>query len=202
MLNAIHQSTDESTFEKISGAQISKEAWEILQESLQGAKRARRLHLQTLRAEFENFKMKISESISEYVTRVKSMANKMKRNKETLDDVQVTEKILRSLTHKFNYVVAAIVESNDLSKMSFDELMGSLQAQEHKMKQYDDYEYLDQALQSTLSFTERSTRNSSEKVQTTVEDIMEDKKVATEVVMDNVDETINHMAEDSQTRLS
>lgn len=55
--------------------------------------------------------------------------------------------------HKYNYVVAAIEESNDLSTMSFNELMGSLQAHEHKMKQYDDYEGLDQALQSMLSLT-------------------------------------------------
>lgn len=78
--------------------------------------------------------MKTSESIDEYVTRVKSVANEMKRNKETLDDVWVMEKILRSLTHKFNYVVAAIVESKDLLEMSFDKLMGSLQAYEHKIK--------------------------------------------------------------------
>lgn len=67
-LNAIHQSIDESTFEKISRAKTSKEAWEILQKSLQGAGKAKRVRLQTLRAEFETLKMKSSESMDDYVT--------------------------------------------------------------------------------------------------------------------------------------
>ncbi|PHT36714.1 hypothetical protein CQW23_24414 [Capsicum baccatum] len=160
-LNAIHQSVDESAFEKIAQATTSREAWEILQKSLQGAEKARRVRLQTLRAEFETLKMKTSESVDEYVTRVKWVTNEMKRNKESLEDVRVMEKILRSLTRKFNYVVAAIEESKDLSEISFDELVGSLQAHELKMKQYDDSESLDKALQSKLSLTEGGTSSTS-----------------------------------------
>ena len=40
----------------------------------------------------------------------------------------IVEKVLRSLTPKFDDVVAAIKESKDLSTFSFNELMGSLQA--------------------------------------------------------------------------
>jgi len=41
--------------------------------------------------------MKDSEDVSSYITRVKTVANQLKRNGETLTDAMVVEKILRSL---------------------------------------------------------------------------------------------------------
>ncbi|XP_074347366.1 uncharacterized protein LOC141686215 [Apium graveolens] len=116
----------------------AKDAWEILQKSFQGVKKVKKVRLQVLRGEFENLKMKTSENIGEFVTRLKAITNEMKRNGESLDDVRVMEKLLHSLTRKFDYVVTSIEESKDLSTISIDELVGSLQAHEQLMNQYDD----------------------------------------------------------------
>ncbi|XP_074373462.1 uncharacterized protein LOC141713786 [Apium graveolens] len=122
-LYTIIQGVDESTFEKISNAKTAKEAWEILQKSFQGVEKVKKVRLQVLRGEFENLKMKNSENIGEFVTRLKAVTNEMKRNGESLDDVRVMEKLLRSLTRKFDYVVTSIEESKDLSTISIDELI-------------------------------------------------------------------------------
>ena len=160
-LYTIIQGVDESTFEKISNAKTAKDAWEILQKSFQGVEKVKKVRLQVLRGEFENLKMKSSENIGEFVTRLKTVTNEMKRNGESLDDVRVMEKLLRSLTRKFDYVVTSIEESKDLSTISIDELVGSLQAHEQRMNQYDDASHLEKALQSKVSIGDSSGSSSS-----------------------------------------
>ncbi|GMJ04808.1 hypothetical protein HRI_004150000 [Hibiscus trionum] len=78
----------------------------------------------------------------------------MKRNGETLGEVRVMEKILRSLVRKFDYVVVAIEESKDLTQMTIDELVRSLQAYEHKIKLNEESENMEQDLQSKLHINE------------------------------------------------
>jgi hypothetical protein len=53
-----------------------------------------------------------------------------------LEDVAVIEKILRSMTHKFDYVVCAIEESNDIDNLSIDVLQTSLLVHEQRMTKY------------------------------------------------------------------
>ncbi|XP_074356245.1 uncharacterized protein LOC141695941 [Apium graveolens] len=105
--------------------------------------------------------MKNSENIGEFVTRLKAVINEMKRNGESLDDVWVMEKLIRSLTRKFYYVVTSIEELKDFSTILIDELVGSLQAHEQRMNQYDDTSHLEKALQSKVSIGDSSGSSSS-----------------------------------------
>ena len=52
-----------------------------------------------------------------------------------MEDVTIVEKILRSLTPKFDYVVCSIEESKDIDAFSLDELQSSLLVHEQKMNQ-------------------------------------------------------------------
>ncbi|XP_020417955.1 uncharacterized protein LOC109948674 [Prunus persica] len=78
--------------------------------------------------------MKVGESVDEYFGRPLdlTMANKRRINGEKLEDVAVIEKILRSMTPKFDYVVCSIEESKDLDNLSIDELQSSLLGNETK----------------------------------------------------------------------
>ena len=68
------------------------------------------MRLQTLRGELESMKMKESESVSDYITRVQTVVNQLNRNEKMLAEMRVVEKILRSLTNNFENVVCAIEE--------------------------------------------------------------------------------------------
>ncbi|CAL9001397.1 unnamed protein product [Prunus brigantina] len=80
----------------------SKEFWKLVEH---GTTRVKHAQLQALRKEFEILHMKAGETVKEYFARTLTVANKMKANGETLGDVAVIEKILRSLTLKFDYVL-------------------------------------------------------------------------------------------------
>ncbi|GKA33631.1 retrovirus-related pol polyprotein from transposon TNT 1-94 [Tanacetum coccineum] len=124
ILYLLDKAVDESGFEKIVGAKTSKEAWDIFKREFKGADRVKQVHLQTLRSELEDMKMKGSEGVSDYIMRVRVVVNQLKRNREAISDARVMEKILRSLTDDFENVVCAIKESKDLNVLTIDELAG------------------------------------------------------------------------------
>lgn len=92
--------------------------------------------LQGLRRDFETLEMKSGETITVYFSRVMAVANKMRVCGDVMTDVTVVEKILRSLTDKFNYIVCAIEESKDIDVMSIDELQSSLIVHEQKFNRH------------------------------------------------------------------
>ena len=152
-LTIIHQVIDDSNFEKISGATTAHQTWNFLEKTYKGVDRVKKICLQKLRGNYESLHMKESESVSYYTLRLLAVVNEMKRYGETISDEQVVDKILRSLDEKFNFIVVAIEESKDLSTMSIDQLMGSLQAHEKKILK--NKQTTEQLFQSKLNFKDK-----------------------------------------------
>ena len=63
-----------------------------------------------------------------------------------MEDIRVMEKLLRSLTSKFEHVMAAIEESKNLEEISIEELLGSLQVHEQSMQKKTGFIIFEQAL--------------------------------------------------------
>ncbi|XP_074327722.1 uncharacterized protein LOC141665635 [Apium graveolens] len=152
----IHQCLDDSILQKVASATTSKKVWDILNSSFRGDAKMKSVRLQTLRGEFGALRMKESESISDYFSRVLTIVNQMKSNGEEVSDVRVIEKL-----SKFDYKVVAIEEAKDIHEMTIDELMRSLQSHEEKMLER--IEQIEQVLQAKLSFKDNYGRYTSQK---------------------------------------
>ncbi|XP_004515992.1 uncharacterized protein [Cicer arietinum] len=105
----IQQSVDSNNFDRISKAATSKEAWEILVKYYTGREKAKKMKLQMLRRQYKLLQMEEDEVVADYFNR-----------------------ILRTLTQRYDHIVVAIEESKDLDKMKVEDLQGSLEA--HKLR--------------------------------------------------------------------
>lgn len=78
--------------------------------------------------------MKDDEVVVDFLSRSMNLVSQMRAYGKQVSDRTVVEKVLRSLPQKFDHVVASIEESKDLSDFSFNQLMGSLQSHEARIK--------------------------------------------------------------------
>jgi predicted HTH domain antitoxin len=58
----------------------------------------------------------------------------MKLCGESFNDLQKIEKVLRSLTVKFDYIIVSFEESKNLAEMKLEELQVLLEAREMRLK--------------------------------------------------------------------
>ena len=123
-------SLTESEFVKVMQLNTTKAIWDKIILSYEGDAKVKSAKLQTLRIEYENLKMHSDESISSFFLRIDDVVNRMRNLGETISDTTLVEKILRSLTAKFESKVSALEEKQDIQNLSLVQLHGILTAYE------------------------------------------------------------------------
>eukprot|EP00253_Pinus_taeda_P023055 PITA_23055 len=82
--------------------------------------------LQTLRIQYESLRMHNDESVASYFLRIDEIVNCMKNLGEEIKEVVLVEKVLRSLSSKFDSKVSAIEEKENLRNLTMSQLHGIL----------------------------------------------------------------------------
>eukprot|EP00253_Pinus_taeda_P015480 PITA_15480 len=90
----------------------------------------KRAKLQTLRIQYETLKMYNDESVANYFLRLDEVVNCMKNLGEEIKEAIVVEKVLRSLSPKFESKVSTIEEKENLRILTMSQLLGILTAYE------------------------------------------------------------------------
>lgn len=85
-------------FEKIVDSTTRKVVWDILVWCYNGDLSVKKVTLQSLRKQYENFNMKYNKKIPDYISKVILITNEMESYGGTLSKQVIIEKVLRYLT--------------------------------------------------------------------------------------------------------
>eukprot|EP00253_Pinus_taeda_P016144 PITA_16144 len=102
----------------------AKEIWDKIVLSYDGDEQVKSAKLQTLRIQYENLIMYNDESVANYFLCIDEIVNCMKNLGEEIKEDVVVEKVLRSLSSKFESKVSAIEEKENLQKITMSQLHG------------------------------------------------------------------------------
>ena len=81
--NYLFQTIDRTVLDTILKKDTAKNIWDAMKKKFEGNARVKRSHLQALRIEFETLEMRSGEGVTEYFSRVMTVANKMRIYGET-----------------------------------------------------------------------------------------------------------------------
>ena len=133
-LNMMQCAVHPKEFSRVSTCSTAKEMWDKLELIYEGTSEVRETKVSMLVSEYEMFKMKTDETISDMFARFMLIVNGLKGLKKEYSESDLVRKILRSLTSSWNTKATVIEDSKDLSKMKLDELIGSLMTYEINIK--------------------------------------------------------------------
>ena len=102
---------------KVIQYKSAKEIWDKIVLSYEGDEQVKQAKLQTLRIQYENLKMHNDESVANYFLHVDEIVNFMRNLGEEIKEAVVVEKVLRSLSPKFESKVSAIEEKANLQNL-------------------------------------------------------------------------------------
>ena len=100
----MQQSVSNEIFEKIMHYESVNETWDALEKLYAGDGKLKKVRLQALRRQYEVLTMEEDETVSQYFDKVINLTNQMTRTDETVTDVMKVEKVLRTLTSRFDPV--------------------------------------------------------------------------------------------------
>ncbi|GAA0166460.1 hypothetical protein LIER_21608 [Lithospermum erythrorhizon] len=151
----LFQAIDRHVFEQILDRSNAKAVWESLKRKYGGNDKVKKATRNSLSREFELLEMNKIETVDDYCGRVTTISNKMRSNGADIKDTMIVEKILRTLTEKFTYIVVTIEESHNIEEMSVNELQSTLALHEKKFKRGGVKEEPDQVLKWRADLSKR-----------------------------------------------
>jgi len=129
-LNALFSAVTNEEFKKISSTETTNDSWTILQTNYEATKAIEDSKLQRLTTSFEEIKMEEDESFKEFYAKLKDIVNSAFNLGETIPELKIVRKVLRSLPERFHAKITAFEESNDIEKIPLTKLFGNLQTYE------------------------------------------------------------------------
>ncbi|CAL8152240.1 unnamed protein product [Prunus armeniaca] len=132
----IQNAVSDQIFPRIAHADSVKMAWELLYAEYHGGEHVRSVKLQNLRREFEYTRMRDNESLSDYLTRLNELINQMKTFGEALSNERLVQKVLISLSKKYDPICLVIENTKTLETVELQEVIAILKSKEQRLEMH------------------------------------------------------------------
>ncbi|XP_022728776.1 uncharacterized protein LOC111284351 [Durio zibethinus] len=123
-----------SEYNRVFLCENTKEIWDKLAITHEGTNQVKETKIGMLTHDYELFKMKPDETISEMSNRFTDIINGLKALEKTYSNMEIVKKILNSLPKSWKAKMTAIEEFKDPHTLFLDELTGSLITYEMKIR--------------------------------------------------------------------
>src|SRR5436853_4543675 len=134
-MNALFCSLNKNEFNKVTTCTSVHDIWHILGVTHDGTSKVKESKISVLVHRFELFTMNDGESITEMFFRFTDITNSLIGLGKTYIQVEMVKKILLALTSDWEKKVTAIEETNDLSTLSVESLIGNLMGYEVNLQE-------------------------------------------------------------------
>ena len=132
-LAAIYQGIPEDMLFLVYGKETAKETWEALKIMHMGAERVKDAKVQTLKTEFKGLRMKESEFVDNFASRLTTIVNQIRALGEEFEEAYDVKKFLCAVPNKFLQIASTIEQFGDLKTMTMEEVIGRLKAHEERL---------------------------------------------------------------------
>ncbi|XP_021995332.1 uncharacterized protein LOC110892479 [Helianthus annuus] len=156
----IFQALPEDILLQVAKNRSAKDIWEALRVRFLGADRVQKARLASLRREFEQLRMKETDSIENFPGKISEFVSRYSSLGSSLDDEALVRKLLDSVPKKYLQIVASIEQYSDIESMPFEEAIGRLKAYEERIKEQDETSDNDQS-RVLLSKTDGQSSNTN-----------------------------------------
>ncbi|MQL70093.1 hypothetical protein Taro_002403 [Colocasia esculenta] len=133
-MNIMQCSLHPTEFSRVSSCSSAKKIWNHLMVIYEGTSEVKETKANILVSEYEAFKMKHDETISEMYGRLTLLTNGLKNLGKNYTEKELLRKILRSLNAIWHTKATVIEESRNLSTTTIAKLIGSLMTYELGLK--------------------------------------------------------------------
>jgi 1,4-dihydroxy-2-naphthoyl-CoA synthase len=115
-----------SIFIRIMTLKTANEIWNFLKKEYEGNERVKGMQVLNLIREFEMQRMNESETIKDYSDRLLDIVNKVRLLGTAFSDSRIVQKLLVSVSEKFEATISSIENSKDVSSITLVELLNAL----------------------------------------------------------------------------
>ena len=125
--------SDEVTRE-LDVEKTAKQTWNTLKVKSGGVTQILKAWIQSLKRDYENLSMDDDDLFLDYFRKLSCVVNELRTLGEVITDVEVSTKLLRSVSSKLDAITTSIEQFQDLEMITLEEVISTLKVHEDKVK--------------------------------------------------------------------